>query len=80
MDPSTVQQEDIPLINQFDDEGNCNGCGILTLHRLTLTVMWTGVANLGLLAPLFRHSVLSYYVHSISMWIVAIFTFVGVFG
>ena len=41
--------------------------------------MWAGVANLGLIVPLFRHTVVTYYLHAIIMWVLAIFTFAGSF-
>ena len=35
------------------------------------------MANLGIIFPLFRQTVLTYYLHALTMWIVAILTFVG---
>ena len=52
---------------------------LFRFHVISLTIIWVGMANVGLICRLFRHSLLSYYIHAISMWIVAIFTFVGSF-
>lgn len=49
------------------------------MHLLVLTIVWAGVANLGLIVPLWRQTVLTYYLHAIIMWVLAIFTFVGSF-
>ena len=50
---------------------------VLTFHCYILTIVWCGLANLGMIFPLFRHTVITYYLHAITMWIVAILTFVG---
>ncbi len=68
------------ILQQFSDDGNCNGCGIYTLHRLALTIAWTGLANIAMIMPLFRQTILTYYIHSTIMWIVAICTAIGVFA
>jgi formate-dependent nitrite reductase membrane component NrfD len=61
-----------------DDEGGGEGEGdAFNLHLLSLTIMWAGVANLGLIVPLFRQTTVTYYLHTLLMWIVCIFTFVG---
>ena len=62
----------------FDSEGNCNGCGILVLHRLILTVTWTCLANVALIMPLFRQTTITYYIHSTIMWVLVICTTVGI--
>lgn len=48
-------------------------------HLLILTITWAGLANIGLIAPLFRHTIFAYYLHSVIMWLVVIFTLVGSF-
>ena len=47
---------------------------------MILTVGWCGVANLGLIMPLFRQSVVTFYLHAICMWGVVVCTAVGVIG
>ena len=49
------------------------------MHLLILTIMWAGVANLGILVYMWRQTVITYYLHAIIMWVLAIFTFVGSF-
>ena len=49
------------------------------MHLLILTIMWAGVANLGILVYMWRQTVITYYLHAIIMWVLAIFTFVGAF-
>ena len=49
------------------------------MHLTVLTIMWAGVANLGILVYMFRQTVITYYLHAIIMWVLAIFTFVGAF-
>ena len=51
----------------------------VTVHCILLTVIWIGVANIGLIAIMFKQSAKAYYIHSICMWIVAIGGFVGPF-
>ena len=61
------------------DEGDSNTGAAYQFHLLSLTIIWAGAANLGLIVPLFRHSVVTYYLHAIIMWVVAIFNFAGCF-
>ena len=48
-------------------------------HFLSLTIIWAGAVNVGIIVYLFRHSVITYYIHAIIMWIACIFTFCGAF-
>ena len=70
-----LHEQSKPLVG--DDGG---GLGALfQMHLLILTIMWAGVANLGMLVYLWRQTVITYYLHAIIMWVLAIFTFVGSF-
>ena len=48
-------------------------------HLLSLTIVWAGAVNIGIIVYLFRHSVITYYLHAIIMWVACIFTFTGAF-
>ena len=49
----------------------------ISAHLIMLTVAWCGLANIGLIAIMFKHSRVAFYIHSICMGIVVVCSFVG---
>ena len=72
----TLHEQDPTLVG--DGDGN-DLMAAYDFHLLVLTIIWGGVVNIGLIVPLFRHTVITYYLHAFIMWIVAIFNFAGCF-
>ena len=48
----------------------------LMFHLVSLTVSWNVLANVAVLAALYRHTIAGYYTHAVLSWLIIILTLV----